>query len=128
MTKLLLLVEDEPTVRELLEVTLADAGFEVVSAHDGRQALAELELDTTRFTAIITDIQLGAGPSGWEVGRRGRELVPNMPIIYMSGDKAHEWISRGVPNSTMIAKPFAIAQMITMVSVLITESDTHRLS
>ena len=59
------------------------------------------------------------------MARRARELVPNMPVIYMSGDSSHEWSSKGVPNSLMVAKPFAPAQIITPVSTLLNAADTH---
>jgi DNA-binding response OmpR family regulator len=60
------------------------------------------------------------------VGRRTRELVHDMPIIYISGDSAQDWSSKGVPNSVMLAKPFAAAQLITAVSTLINNTDSHR--
>jgi DNA-binding response OmpR family regulator len=123
-TILLLLVEDDELIRELLEAALAEAGFDLTVAADGEQALAELETDATRFRAVITDIRFGAGPDGWEVGRRAREIIADMPVVYMSGDSAHEWPSKGVPNSIMVAKPFAPAQIITAVSTLLNQADS----
>jgi DNA-binding response OmpR family regulator len=125
-TTVLLLVEDDVPVRELLDAELAEAGFEIVGVDDGARALCELDADATRFCAVITDIKLGEGPDGWDVGRRARELVSDMPIIYMSGDSTHEWSSKGVPNSVVIAKPFAPAQLVTAISMLINDADTHR--
>jgi len=121
----LLLVEDEALLQEVLDVGLTDAGFQVVVTSDGAQALAELDADVTRFKAVITDVKLGSGPDGWEVARRARELEPKMPIVYMSGDSDHEWSSKGVPSSIIIAKPFAPAQLVTAVSTVINEADTR---
>jgi DNA-binding response OmpR family regulator len=56
---------------------------------------------------------------GWEVARRAREIDPAFPVVYMSGQHAEEWASKGVPNSIMLAKPFAPAQLITAVSQLL---------
>jgi DNA-binding response OmpR family regulator len=122
----LLLVEDDASMQELLGAELAEAGFEIVAVRNGSKALAELNADAKRFCAIITDIKLGRGPDGWDLGRRARELVSDMPVIYMSGDSTHEWSSKGVPNSVVIAKPFVPAQLVTAVSTLINDSDTHR--
>ena len=122
---LLLLVEDEALIRDFLELAIQDAGFEIMTAADGREGLAELEADPTRFRAVITDIRLGDGPDGWRVGQRARELVADMPVVYMSGDSSHEWASRGVPNSVMVAKPFAPARIITAVSTLLNEADSR---
>jgi DNA-binding response OmpR family regulator len=121
-----LLVEDEAVIQEWMHTELVDAGFELVVACDGTQALAALAADVERFKAVITDIKLGQGPDGWDVGRRARELVADMPLVYVSGDSADEWVSKGVPNSVMIMKPFVAAQLITAVSTLITEADIHR--
>ncbi len=125
-TPIVLLVEDEAVVQEWMHTELVDAGFAVVAAADATQALAELEADVERFKAVITDIKLGDGPDGWDIGRRARELVADMPVVYVSGDSADAWTSKGVPNSVMIVKPFVTAQLITAVSTLITDADVHR--
>ncbi len=122
---MVLLVEDEPLIIDVLDDALTDSGYEVVKAKDGTDALKEIESDASRFRAIVTDIRLGSGPDGWAIGRRAREIVPNMPIVYMSGDSTHEWASMGVPGSVMLAKPFAAAQVVTAVSMLVTEADMH---
>jgi DNA-binding response OmpR family regulator len=124
----LLLVEDEALILVDVKDGLTDAGFEIVSAHDGTQALAELDADAARFKAVVTDIQLGDGPDGWDIGRHARELVPDMPVVYMSGGSNTDWSSKGVPDSVMIAKPFVLAQLITAISTLINNADTRRQS
>jgi DNA-binding response OmpR family regulator len=123
---IVLLVDDDALVLEMMGVAFNDAGFDSVVAHKGTEALAELDADAARFKAIITDIQLGDGPDGWDVGRHARELVADVPVIYISGDGGHEWSSKGVLDSVMIAKPFALAQLVTAVSTLITNADTRR--
>jgi DNA-binding response OmpR family regulator len=120
----LLLVEDEALIQEMLELGLTDAGFEVVVASNGTQAITILDADVARFRAVITDVKLGSGPDGWEIARHARELEPKMPIVYMSGDSNHEWSSKGVPSSLIVAKPFAPAQLVTAVSTVINDADT----
>ena len=120
---LLLLVEDEALIRMFLQDELTEAGFELVAATNGATALAELETEAARFHGVVTDIRLGRGPDGWEIARRARELVPEMPVVYISGDSAHEWSVKGVPNSMMVSKPFVIAQIITAISTLLNEAD-----
>lgn len=121
-----LLVEDDALVQELLHAVLADAGFEAFSVNSGAQALVELDADAERFKAVITDINLAVGPDGWSVGRRARERVAGMPVIYMSANRGVEWASKGVPNSAMIAKPFTAVQLIEAISRLIGEDDGSR--
>jgi DNA-binding response OmpR family regulator len=122
----ILLVEDEALIVEILTAEFADTGFEVVVASDGNRAITELEADVARFKAVVTDIRLGKGPDGWDVGRHARELVPDMSVVYVSGDSTHDWSSKGVPESVVILKPFAPAQLVTAVSTLITAADTRR--
>ncbi len=113
-------------ILNLLQEALMEAGYEVVVARDGARALEELEADADRFRGIITDIRLGSGPDGWEVGHRARELSPHIQVVYMSGDSGHEWASQGVPNSLMVSKPFAVAQVVTAISTLLVQEDTRR--
>jgi DNA-binding response OmpR family regulator len=120
---LLLLAEDDGAVADLLSTALTDAGYEVLTSANGDEALREVEADAARFRAIVTDIRLGAGPDGWAIARRARELVPTMPIIYMSGDSAEAWAANGVPGSIMLAKPFAPAQLVTAISNVINAAD-----
>ena len=121
---LILLVEDEHLIRLNLEEELADAGFNVVVATDGDEAIAELDADAARFRAVLTDIRLGTGPDGWGVARHARELAPGMPIVYISGDSGHDWPVHGVPDSIMVPKPFVAAQIITALATLLNRSDT----
>jgi DNA-binding response OmpR family regulator len=113
VARLLLLIDDDPDILDVLDIACTDAGFAVVIAHQGAHALAEINTDVVRFCAVITDIKLGQfGSDGWEIARRARELAPEMPVIYMTGGNAHEWASKGVPNSVLIVKPFAPAPAV----------------
>jgi CheY-like chemotaxis protein len=103
-----LLVEDEALVRDLIEAALEETGHEVMSAADGAQAMAILAAAAASVGALVTDINLGAGVRGWDVALRARELRPGLPVIYVTGDSAHEWPSRGVPGSELVLKPFAL--------------------
>ena len=48
-----------------------------------------------------------------------REIDPAFPIVYMTGAAADDWPSKGVPNSILLNKPFAPAQLVTAVSQLL---------
>jgi DNA-binding response OmpR family regulator len=122
-TILLLLVEDEAIIRVMLDDVLTEEGFALVLASEGDKALAEFEADAARFRGVVTDMLLGAGPSGWDVARRARELVPEMPIVYISGGQTHEWAAQGVPKSVLVPKPFVPTKVITAVTTLLNEAD-----
>ena len=117
MSTIVLLVEDETLVLMTVEAALQEAGFEVLPAHDGGQAIRLLEERVEELGVLVTDVKLG-DPDGWSVARRGRELKPTLPVVYITGDSAHEWASQGVPGSVLVEKPFAPAQIVTAVSSL----------
>jgi two-component system, OmpR family, response regulator len=119
---LVLLVEDDPLVRLPIEAGLEEAGFTPFIATSGSQAIAELDKGADRFKAVVTDIRLGGAPDGWEVARHARHAVSTIPVIYCSGDRASEWSEHGVPNSIMLEKPFAMAQLITALSTLLNQA------
>ncbi|TDK37141.1 response regulator [Rhizobium deserti] len=122
-----LLVEDDALIRLDAEEILTSEGFEVLAVDSGKQAVAELDTDGGRFDAVVTDIRLGDGPSGWDVGRHARELVATIPVIYMTADSAKAWSSQGVPNSVLLQKPFVPAQLITALSTLLNQNATNNL-
>ena len=88
------------------------------------QAISALEAPAANFCALITDIRLGRGePTGWDIARRARELSPTLPVIYMTGDGAGDYPANGVPNSVLLCKPFAPAQVVTAVAQLLNSGD-----
>jgi DNA-binding response OmpR family regulator len=121
---LILVVEDEPLILLDVEAALTDAGFEVLTAPDARTAMALLDQKSADIRAVLTDIRLGKGPNGWDVGRYARVGVPAIPVVYMSGDSSGDWMVQGVPHSIMIAKPFAFAQVVTAISTLLNQADS----
>ncbi|MER8857572.1 response regulator [Mesorhizobium sp. M0757] len=94
-----LLVEDESMILMDVEHSLVDVGFEVVSATSGADAIRTFDDAPERIGALVTDIRLSLGLSGWDVARHIRSVNPNLPVIYMSADGAVDWPSLGVPNS-----------------------------
>jgi DNA-binding response OmpR family regulator len=116
----ILVVEDDQLVQSVVEETLTDGGFEIAIASSGEHAVKLLDASKGKYRALVTDINLGRDKiDGWEVARHAREINPHFPVIYMSGRDADEWASKGVPNSVMLAKPFAPAQLVTAVSQLL---------
>lgn len=85
----------------------------------GEEALTLLNGNKDKYRALVTDISLDGKIEGWEVARHAREIDPEYPVIYTSGASAEDWASKGVPNSVMLAKPFAPAQLVTAISNLL---------
>ena len=114
-----LLAEDDQLMQSLVEETLIEGGFEIAIAATGEEAISLLTSKEIEYRVLVTDINLASKLDGWDVARAAREIDPAFPVVYMSGDAADEWASKGVPNSIMLAKPFAPAQLVTAVSQLL---------
>jgi CheY-like chemotaxis protein len=119
-TPTVLVIEDEDAIQALVEEALADGGFFAAIAPSGEEAITLLKGHRGRYQALVTDINLRGRMDGWEVARHAREINPEFPVVYISGASAADWPSKGVPNSIMLAKPFATAQLVTAVSQLLT--------
>src|ERR1700750_1045485 len=84
-----LVVEDEPEVAELVEDALVEAGIFVTVAPDDRTAFQKLEGEPRSFAAIVTDINLGPGVTGFDIARRARSLNEAIKVVYISGQGPH---------------------------------------
>jgi DNA-binding response OmpR family regulator len=115
-----LVVDDDHLLQTLVQGALSDGGFEPSMISSGEEALALLGEPTANYRVLVTDINLGRGVmDGWQLARSVREMHPDFPVVYMTGDSAEEWTSKGVPNSILLTKPFAPAQLVTAVSQLL---------
>ena len=116
---IILIVEDDASLQPIIEEALTEAGFEKAIAASAEEAIILLKGKATNYKALVTDINLKGRMTGWEVAKQARQIEANFPIVYMSGAAGADWTSHGVPNSIMLEKPFAPAQLVTAVSQLL---------
>ncbi len=121
---LVFVVEDEESIQLILEEALTEGGFTVTLASSGEEAIALLDDKGANFSALVTDINLAGPLTGWDVAKHAREINDKLPVVYMTGASAHDWGSKGVPNSQLMPKPFAVAQVVTAVAQLINAAAT----
>jgi DNA-binding response OmpR family regulator len=121
-TPSILVVEDEVLILLMMESTLEDGGFKVIIASSGERAIQMLDAQKLPIRAVVTDVNLGPGKSGWEVAKHAREIDPEIAVIYVTGHGGEDWVSHGLPKSFVITKPFAPAQLLTAVSNLLNGS------
>lgn len=115
---LLLYVEDQVLIQHLLESSLSEAGYDVWTASNGIEALEKLASVGSTLSGLVTDIDLGDCPNGWQVAREARMRAPELPVVYVSGGSAHDWRMMGVPNSLIIAKPFSPDRIVAAMASL----------
>lgn len=118
----ILVVEDDPLIQTVVEETLDGGGFKPVIAASGEEAVALLKNHNRKYRALVTDINLLGSIDGWEIAKQAREIDPAFPIVYMTGAAAEQYASHGVPNSILLTKPFAPAQLVTALSNLLNDS------
>jgi CheY-like chemotaxis protein len=116
---LILVIEDDLEIQAIINEALCDGGYQPALATSGEEALTLLKGGQTPYRVLVTDINLLGRIDGWKVARQARELDPAFPVIYMTGAAADQWPSHGVPNSVLLTKPFAPAQLVTAVSSLL---------
>jgi CheY-like chemotaxis protein len=109
----ILLAEDEPMVRLLLIESLEDAGFEVIEAADGAEAV-RLLIDPDHVQAVVTDIQMPGSHDGNAVAEAAKARHPEIPIIYMTGNPATLRMRLG-KRDDIVRKPFVPSQVLAAV-------------
>ena len=84
---LVLIVEDDPAIREMLQMLFEFEGYSVATAVDGRQALDLVSRDALRPAIVVTDFNLPNSLSGVDIAKRLRELLGrSLPVIIVTGD------------------------------------------
>jgi len=116
---LILVIEDDAAIQAIVEDALDEAGFETAVAASAEEAVTLIRGKSGKYWALVTDINLKGRLSGWEIAKAAREVDPHFPVVYMTGAAAADWASHGVPNSILLEKPFAPAQLVTAVSQLL---------
>jgi PAS domain S-box-containing protein len=101
-----LLVEDEPAVRALLAQVLAEAGYRVLQARGGREALALSRRHDGRIDLLLSDVVM-PGLGGGELARRLREGHPETRVLFMSGYPSDDVVRHGTEEGgvDLLEKP-----------------------
>jgi two-component system cell cycle sensor histidine kinase/response regulator CckA len=104
----LLVVEDEPAVRNVVERVLKRSGYRVLLAGTGEEALDLLAREKGAVALLVTDVVM-PGMSGAELAGRARGLRPGLPVLFMSGYDDEVVSHHGVLNAGVefIQKPFS---------------------
>jgi signal transduction histidine kinase len=115
-TETVLLVEDEVLVRQLARQMLSDAGYRVVEACGGAEALALCARHKGPIHVLLTDVIM-PGMNGPEVARRVAASRPGIAVVYMSGYTGGDLPGEGSfdPDSNFVHKPFTPESLLGLV-------------
>jgi two-component system OmpR family response regulator len=114
----LLVVDDEPNIRELLATSLRFAGFEVYAAADGGSALRlarEVEPDLVVLDVMLPDMD------GFTVTRRLREKGQHVPVLFLTArdDTADKVQGLTVGGDDYVTKPFSLEEVVARVRAVL---------
>lgn len=121
MADKVLLVDDEESIVESIEYALSQEGFEVVSAHNGQEALQKVQLEKPNL--IVLDLMLPE-LSGLEVCRILRRERNETPIIMLTakGEEIDRVIGLEVGADDYLVKPFSLRELIARIRALLRRS------
>jgi CheY-like chemotaxis protein len=102
-----LVVEDDPAICRLIGDYLDGTAWTTVCVQSDRAAYAAIPtLPTIR--AIILDINLGKGTTGFDIARFARQVMPEIAVVYVTGEVSQDsFRAFGVPDSRFLQKPFS---------------------
>ncbi|RXH05982.1 response regulator [Bradyrhizobium vignae] len=109
-----LLVEDDPLIREFVVEALREAGYHVIHASTGEEALEWCKRHVA--DVLVTDVRLPGQVDGWQIAERCREHDPELPVIYATGYSPAA--PRPVPGSRIVKKPFHPDEVVRIVGEL----------
>lgn len=107
-----LFVEDDPLVHEAVARALADAGFEVLSAHDGEGAVALLD-GGARPAVVFSDIVMPGTVSGIDLAAIVRQRYPTLPVVLATGYTERQ---SAIPGVQVLAKPYPLERLVTLLA------------
>jgi CheY-like chemotaxis protein len=115
-----LVVEDEPAVRDLVRRSLEAAGLVVVEARNGREALEMCASRTERPRLVLTDVIMPE-LNGRELSEALASSQPELPVLFMSGYTGDDVLARSLLPETapFIQKPFAPEELVERVRTLL---------
>jgi DNA-binding response OmpR family regulator len=109
-----LVVDDDPTVSDVVRRYLEQDGFRVRLATDGLAALAAVGAETPDL--VVLDLMLG-GIDGLEVCRRLRRELPDLPVVMLTalGEEADRVVGLEVGADDYVTKPFSVRELVLRV-------------
>jgi CheY-like chemotaxis protein len=106
-----LVVDDDTGLLALIREDLQKQGLACTCARSDREAYKLLASEAA-FDAVVVDVNLGIGTTGFDVARRARQITPEIRVVYISGDaNARHWMTFGVPSSDYVSKPFPLERL-----------------
>ena len=114
--EIVLVIDDEPTVRMLVADALGDHGYTIVEAGDGAEGLRLLQ-SSTRVDLLITDVGLPGGLNGRQVADAAWAARPDLKVLFITGYAENAVLNHGhlAHGMQVLTKPFTIDDLVRRV-------------
>ena len=109
----ILVVEDDPFIRDMTVTELEEAGHRVMEAANGGQAIRLLQAGIA-VDALLTDVRMPEA-NGWEVARAYRQRFPDLPVVYVTGYAEQ---IQPVTGGIILSKPYKMSQVVDLLNAL----------
>lgn len=110
-----LVVDDDVDICGRITNILGEFGLEAICVHSDEEAYAHLDTMGT-IHALLVDLNLGRGTTGFDVARRARSLNNDLPVIYISGEPpSASFQTFGVADSAFLQKPFTGDELLQVL-------------
>ena len=116
----ILVVDDEATIRHLIDEVLDEQGYTVIGAADGAAGLKVLQ-SGARIELLITDVGLPNGMNGRQVADHARALRPGLKVLFITGFAENAAVGNGhlEPGMELLTKPFTLEALTSKVAAMI---------
>jgi CheY-like chemotaxis protein len=116
----ILVVEDEPAVREHSVASLRDLGYRVLAAADGHAALRILAREDG-IEVLFTDVGLPGGMTGRQLAEAARLRRPDLKVVYTTGYARNAIVHGGVlePGTELLPKPFSYSALAIKIQAVL---------
>ncbi len=120
--EVVLVIDDEPTIRMLIVEVLRDAGYVAIEAFDAPSGLRALE-SLSRIDLLITDVGLPGGLNGRQIADAARVRRPDMKVLFITGYAENAALGNGYlePGMSVVTKPFAIDVLACKIAEMMAE-------
>lgn len=123
MTKKILVVDDELSIREALDKMLREEGYDVVSAQDGREADEKLRAE--KVDLLVLDIGLPVR-DGWDTLRQLAKASSSLPVILITGRWKQAEQAAAAAVDVLMEKPLDVPRLLQVIRELLAEAPEKR--
>ena len=121
----ILVVDDEATIRHLIDEVLDEQGYTVIGAADGAAGIKVLQ-SGSKIELLITDVGLPNGMNGRQVADAARALRPGLKVLFITGYAENAAVGNGhlEPGMELLTKPFTIQALTSKVADMMRAGST----